>query len=90
MCSTNHLSCQSLPKFQPSPAPSPNPSTLALEEDKHLAETLQPLLEQETLLEGFIEEAKAQRKFEDARTLKANLEEIRGEIKRMASQAGAS
>jgi len=38
------------------------------------------LLEQEALLESFVEEAKARRKFEDAKTLKANLVEIRAEI----------
>ncbi|GJJ12115.1 hypothetical protein Clacol_006356 [Clathrus columnatus] len=90
----NMFPLQSLAKFQPSPSvtkPStPDTQAVALEEDKHLAETLQPLLEQEALLESFIEEAKAQRKFEDAKTLKANLEEIRTEIKRMALQAGAS
>jgi rabenosyn-5 len=40
-------------------------------------------LEQEALLESFIEEANAQRKFEDAKTLKANLKEIRIEIERL-------
>ena len=36
---------------------------------------LQPLLEQEALLESFVEEAKAHRKFEDVRTLKRSLRE---------------
>jgi hypothetical protein len=48
---------------------------------------LQPLLEQEALLESFIEEAKAHRKFEDAKTLKANLAEIRNEIDRMVTNS---
>lgn len=47
---------------------------------------LQPLLEQEALIESFVEEAKAQRKFEDAKTLKANLAEIRGEIERVVRE----
>ena len=51
--------------------------------DAALAHTLQPLLEQEALLESFVEEANAQRKFEDAKTLKANLKEIRLEIDRL-------
>lgn len=47
------------------------------------AHALQPLLEQEALLEAFVEEAKSQRKFEDVKTLKTNLNEIRHEIKRL-------
>jgi rabenosyn-5 len=35
------------------------------------------------LLESFVEEANAQRKFEDAKTLKVNLKEIRVEIERL-------
>ncbi|KAJ7915478.1 hypothetical protein B0H13DRAFT_2231863 [Mycena leptocephala] len=49
---------------------------------------LQPLLEQEALLETFVEEAKAQRKFEDAKTLRVNLGEIREEIERVLAAEG--
>ncbi|KAJ7491293.1 FYVE zinc finger-domain-containing protein [Mycena latifolia] len=49
---------------------------------------LQPLLEQEALLETFIEEAKAQRKFEDAKTLRINLGELREEIERVLAAEG--
>ncbi|KAJ7047288.1 FYVE zinc finger-domain-containing protein [Mycena alexandri] len=49
---------------------------------------LQPLLEQEALLETFVEEAKAQRKFEDAKTLRVNLGEIREEIERVMKAEG--
>ncbi|KAK7035729.1 FYVE-type domain-containing protein [Favolaschia claudopus] len=49
---------------------------------------LQPLLEQEALLETFVEEAKAQRKFEDAKTLRINLGEIREEIERVLAADG--
>ncbi|KAF7359294.1 FYVE-type domain-containing protein [Mycena sanguinolenta] len=49
---------------------------------------LQPLLEQEALLETFVEEAKAQRKFEDAKTLRVNLGEIREEIERVLAADG--
>jgi rabenosyn-5 len=48
---------------------------------------LQPLLEQEALLESFIEEAKAHRKFEDAKTLKTSLHEIRAEIDKIVANA---
>ena len=48
---------------------------------------LQPLLEQEALLESFVEEAKAHRKFEDVQTLKTNLTEIRAEIDRILANA---
>lgn len=54
-----------------------------IDRDAALAHTLQPLLEQEALLESFVEEANSQRKFEDAKTLKANLREIRAEIDRV-------
>ena len=53
--------------------------------DTELALALQPLLEQEALLETFVEEAMAQRKFEDVKTLKGNLAEIRAEIEKMAA-----
>jgi len=52
-----------------------------------MAHTLQPLLEQEALLESFVEEAQSRRKFEDAKTLKANLVEIRAEIDRIFASA---
>ncbi|KAF9052669.1 FYVE zinc finger-domain-containing protein [Panaeolus papilionaceus] len=51
--------------------------------DAILMQTLQPLLEQEALLENFIEEAKNQRKFEDVKSLKQNLVEIRREIEKV-------
>lgn len=57
--------------------------TPLVDPDSDLAHTLQPLLEQEALLESFVGEAMAHRKFEDAKTLKANLAEIRVEIDRM-------
>ncbi len=63
-----------------------------IDPDTELAHTLQPLLEQEALLESFIEEAKQHRKFVDAKTLKANLGEIRAEIDRIviAAEVGSS
>jgi hypothetical protein len=54
-----------------------------IDPDSELARALQPLLEQEALLESFVEEAVAQRKFEDVKTLKVNLQEIRREIERL-------
>lgn len=58
-----------------------------IDPDSELAHTLQPLLEQEALLESFVEEAKAHRKFEDAKTLKSNLHEIRAEIDKLVAGA---
>ena len=55
--------------------------------DLQLAQKLQPLLEQEALLETFIEEAESHRKFEDVKTLKSNLNEIKVEIKKIADYA---
>lgn len=90
--STRHIiliSCvlQSLPtsKTRPSASGTSTPSEelpqLDTSQETHAA--LQPLLEQEALLEAFVEQAVAGRKFEDAKTLRANLEEIRGEIARV-------
>lgn len=53
-----------------------------MDPSSEVAIVLQPLLEQEALLESFVEEAQARRKFEDAKTLRDNLKEIRGEIER--------
>lgn len=44
---------------------------------------VQPLLEQEAMLEQMLSEAQAARKIEDALILKTNLAEIREEIKRL-------
>jgi hypothetical protein len=55
--------------------------------DSKVALALQPLLEQEALLESFVEEAQAQRKFEDVKTLKVNLGEIRAEIEKIFAEA---
>ncbi|KAH6918704.1 FYVE zinc finger-domain-containing protein [Coprinopsis sp. MPI-PUGE-AT-0042] len=83
----NMFPLQSLPR----PAATPTASTngkeqadpLDIDPDSELARTLQPLLEQEALLDSFIEEAKAQRKFEDVKTLKMNQNEIRREIEHL-------
>ncbi len=60
---------------------------LTLDPDSEMAMALQPLIEQEALLESFVEEARAHRKFEDAKTLQLNLSEIRGEIERILANA---
>ena len=84
---------QALPKPQrasSTPSPASEPQELAhpvVDPDSEVARKLQPLLEQEALLESFVEEAKAQRKFEDAQTLKANLNEIRAEIDKILASA---
>lgn len=70
----------------------PSTPTLTLNEttidpDSELAHALQPLLEQEALLEAFVQEATAKRKFEDAQILRENLKEIRGEIDRIVANA---
>lgn len=73
---------QSLPRAKKQASSSDAPTPL-VDPDSELAHALQPLLEQEALLESFVGEATARRKFEDAKTLKANLKEIRAEIDRM-------
>ncbi|KAF8580862.1 hypothetical protein K439DRAFT_1355750, partial [Ramaria rubella] len=91
---TNMFPLQALPKPPKPPSNTdsssspPQPPPTAADPDTLLAHALQPLLEQEALLESFVEDARAQRKFEDARTLKANLEEIRAEIDRVARGGG--
>ncbi|KAI1794555.1 FYVE-domain-containing protein [Ganoderma leucocontextum] len=90
----NMFPLQSLPKpngkktggSSPSPSPGP-PEDQIIDPDSEVARILQPLLEQEALLETFVEEAKAHRKFEDVRTLKSNLREIRAEIERIIANA---
>ncbi|KAL1729263.1 FYVE zinc finger-domain-containing protein, partial [Schizophyllum commune] len=69
-------------------SPPPEPPS-KVDPDSDVARALQPLLEQEALIESFVEEAKAHRKFEDVKTLKANLAEIRGEIERILANANA-
>ncbi|KAJ8093103.1 carboxypeptidase Y-deficient [Marasmius tenuissimus] len=94
----NMFPLQSLPKRStstsntPTTTPPPEPeNALAFDVDSQMAHVLQPLLEQEALLETFVEEATAQRKFEDAKTLRANLKEIRVEIDRvMGSSDGVA
>jgi len=79
----NMFPLQALPK---APKPVVGSTVQPMAKDSDVALKLQPLLEQEALIESFVEEANAQRKFEDARTLKANLEEIRAEIERIVSE----
>ncbi|KAG8217261.1 FYVE zinc finger-domain-containing protein [Butyriboletus roseoflavus] len=78
----NMFPLQSLPKAKKQTS-SPDAATPLVDPDSELAHALQPLLEQEALLESFVGEAMAHRKFEDAKTLKTNLKEIRAEIDRM-------
>ncbi|KAI0035942.1 FYVE zinc finger-domain-containing protein [Vararia minispora EC-137] len=77
------------PDEPPADSTSPHP---VIDPDSAAAHALQPLLEQEALLETFVQEAKAHRKFEDVRTLKANLAEIRSEIDKIMAnvQAGTT
>ncbi|KAH9934700.1 FYVE zinc finger-domain-containing protein [Fomitopsis serialis] len=91
----NMFPLQTLPKATNGIKSSPSTSSTTPEEsridpDSELARSLQPLLEQEALLESFVEEAKAHRKFEDAKTLKTNLQEIRAEINRIVGNADVS
>lgn len=66
------------------------PTNGLVDPTSEVAVILQPLLEQEALLESFVEEAKTRRKFEDAKTLKDNLKEIRAEIERTLRSANES
>jgi rabenosyn-5 len=77
------------PDEQPQGVPSSSAGPHALDPNSAAAHALQPLLEQEALLETFVHEAKASRKFEDVRTLKANLAEIRSEIDRIMVNVNA-
>ncbi|KAK0227996.1 FYVE zinc finger-domain-containing protein [Armillaria fumosa] len=80
---------QSLPKTKPKHKKSSStveePPTI--DPDSEAAHALQPLLEQEALLESFVEEANAHRKFEDAKALRISLGEIRAEIERILANA---
>lgn len=83
----NMFPLQSLPTPQnlKNATTSDDPGHRQLDPDSKVALALQPLLEQEALLESFVEEAKAQRKFEDVKTLKTNLREIRTEIEKIVA-----
>ncbi|KAI0054176.1 hypothetical protein FA95DRAFT_1616372 [Auriscalpium vulgare] len=88
----NMFPLQSLPKApkassSTSASPSPVGGPPVIDPDSELAHALQPLLEQEALIESFVEEANAHRKFEDAKTLKVNLREIRAEIDKILANA---
>lgn len=78
---------QSLPKPSGQKAKvsstTPEDNSGLIDPDSEVMLALQPLLEQEALLESFVEEAKAQRKFEDVKTLRTNLAEIRAEIEKI-------
>jgi len=83
----NHL--QSIPTLRSDRGASSNSKPAGTDvsnstsDEDAVAHALQPLLEQESLLEVFIEEAQSQRKFEDVKTLKTNLKEIRQEIEKL-------
>lgn len=51
-----------------------------------LAVQLQAFQEQQALLEGYIREAQRNRKFEDVRTLKRNLDELLAEMARLKAE----
>lgn len=71
-----------------SPTPTPIAADMySIDPDSAVAHSLQPLLEQEALLETFIREATEQRKFEDAKTLKTNLQELKAEIAKILAGA---
>ncbi|KAJ7261297.1 FYVE zinc finger-domain-containing protein [Mycena haematopus] len=90
----NMFPLQSLPTPKHAKAAAVSPAALDDDDASFVDPTsatalaLQPLLEQEALLETFVEEAKAQRKFEDAKTLRVNLGEIREEIERVLAADG--
>ncbi|EJU05195.1 hypothetical protein DACRYDRAFT_74344 [Dacryopinax primogenitus] len=86
-----HKKSKSQPQSQPPSRSSSLPGSglhTPTDPDAELAHRLQPLLEQEALLDQYVAEATAARKFEDARALRASLEEIREEVGRLVRQAG--
>lgn len=85
----NMFPLQSLPKpkLPKSAKSSTSDDGPVIDPDSAIAHALQPLLEQEALLESFVEEANAHRKFEDAKILKTNLQEIKTEIDRIMANA---
>lgn len=53
-----------------------------------LESQLQAYLEQYNLVEGFIQDANADRKYDDVKTLKVSLDELHAEIKRLRALLG--
>ncbi|KAI8877053.1 hypothetical protein K501DRAFT_337674 [Backusella circina FSU 941] len=80
----NMLPLQMLPRILKSSNTEKNKTP----ENKMLASQLETYIEQYNLVEGFIRNAKADRKYDDVKTLKASLEELHTEIKRIRVQLG--
>jgi hypothetical protein len=80
----NMLPLQMLPRILKSSNSQKNKAP----ENKMLASQLETYIEQYNLVEGFIRDAKADRKYDDVKTLKSSLEELHGEIKRIRVQLG--
>jgi rabenosyn-5 len=63
-------------------------STKSVKEEEKLRQQLAAFLEQEKNLEEFIQEATRKRKFDDLKTLKTSLDELKLEIERKRKELG--
>ncbi|CAG8646012.1 17388_t:CDS:2, partial [Acaulospora colombiana] len=63
-------------------------STKSLKGEEKLQQQLMVLLEQEELVQGYIHEATRKRKFDDARTLRISLDELKTEIDKIKKELG--
>ncbi|CAG8657374.1 11017_t:CDS:10, partial [Racocetra persica] len=63
-------------------------STKSLKGEEKIREQLEVLLEQEKLVQGYIVEATKQRKFDDVKTLKTSLDELKVEINKTRKELG--
>ncbi|CAG8712333.1 14414_t:CDS:1, partial [Acaulospora morrowiae] len=63
-------------------------STKSLKGEEKLRQQLMVLSEQEELVQGYIQEATRKRKFDDVKTLRASLDELRMEIDKKKKELG--
>ncbi|CAG8648158.1 8090_t:CDS:2, partial [Racocetra fulgida] len=63
-------------------------STKSVKGEEKIREQLEVLLEQEKLVQGYIVEATKQRKFDDVKTLKTSLDELKVEINKTRKELG--
>lgn len=70
-----------------SPAKSATPPPLTKAQLEERSKQLAVLLEQESLVQGYVEDAHARRQFDDAASLKASLDDLRSEIDRLKNGA---
>lgn len=85
----NMLPLQMLPRILKSEKKANGKSKAASTPERvELENQLQAYIEQYNIVEGFIRDANADRKYDDVKTLKVSLDELHSEIKRLRALLG--